>query len=213
MLTTLGAALSVAVLSLFPIVNPIGNLPVFAALTEDATRDFRQRQAFLASLYVAIVLLVSAVAGRPILHGLGISLGALEVAGGVVVAHTAMRMVVGDAQRLAPTDPTEGQPGAASNIAFVPMTIPLLSGPGAIGAAIALTTRAKGSEAMIGIAIGIVVLTIIVLTVLLFGDRLLVRLGRGGTDAMTRLFGFLTLAIAVELVTHGVLALAPALRS
>jgi small neutral amino acid transporter SnatA (MarC family) len=48
--------------------------------------------------------------------------------------------------------------------------------------------------------------------VLYFGDRLLMRLGHGGADALTRLFGFLTLAIAVELVSHGFLALAPALR-
>lgn len=209
MLIAPAAALSVTLLSLFPIVNPIGNLPVFAALTTGEAKSVRQRQALRTSIYVAIVLLVSALAGRPILHALGISLGALEVAGGVIVAHLGLKMVAGDTRRLAP-DP--GQAHADGDIAFTPMTIPLLSGPGAIGAVIALTTRAKGAEAVAGIAVGIVALAVVVLLVLNFGDRLLVRLGHEGTDALTRLFGFLTLAIAVELISHGVLALAPALQ-
>ena len=211
MLTAPAAALSVAVLSLFPIVNPIGNLPVFAALTEGVEPSRRQRLALRTSLYVAIVLLIATVAGRPILHGLGISIGALEVAGGVVVVRTAMRMVTGDQERMTPTD--SGDDSSTQDIAFIPMTIPLLSGPGAIGAAIALTTRAEGASAIAGIALGILVLTAIVLVVLSFGERLMDLLGRRGADALTRLFGFLTLAIAVELITHGVLALAPGLKT
>jgi multiple antibiotic resistance protein len=210
MLTAPLAALSVTLLSLFPIVNPIGNLPVFAALTTGDAKSVRQRQALRTSIYVAIVLLVAALAGRPILHALGISIGALEVAGGVIVAHLALKMVAGNQRSLAPSADHAKDPGG--DIAFTPMTIPLLSGPGAIGAVIALTTRAKGASAVAGIAAGIVALAVVVLVVLSFGDRLLVRLGHEGTDALTRLFGFLTLAIAVELLTHGLLALAPALR-
>src|SRR3954447_5794860 len=209
MLTAPAAALPVTLLSLFPIVNPIGNLPVFAALTTGEAKNVRQRQALRTSFYVAVVLVVSALAGRPILHALGISLGALEVAGGVIVAHLGLKMVAGDARRLAPD---AGGAHAGGDIAFTPMTIPLLSGPGAIGAVIALTTRAKGVAAVAGIAVGILALALVVSLVLNYGDRLLVRLGHAGTDALTRLFGFLTLAIAVELISHGVLALAPALQ-
>ncbi len=215
MLTAPAAAFAVTFLSLFPIVNPIGNLPVFASLTEGFAKQTRQRQVLLTSAYVAIVLVVAAVAGRPILHALGISLGALEVAGGVIVGHTALMMVLGDQQRMAYAEGVHASSGAGDqppDIAFVPMTMPLLAGPGAIGAAIGLATRAKGAGAVAGIAGGIVALSVIVLVILSFGDGLLLRLGRKGTDALTRLFGFLTLAIAVELITHGALALAPALR-
>jgi len=216
-LTAPAAALAVAFLSLFPIVNPIGNLPVFASLTEGFAKEARQRQVLLASLYVAIVLVVAAVAGRPMLHALGISLGALEVAGGVIVGHTALMMVLGDRQRMEYAEGVHANADSGTgeqppDIAFVPMTMPLLAGPGAIGAAIGLTVRAKGAGAVAGIVGGIVALSVIVLIVLFFGDSLLLRLGRKGTDALTRLFGFLTLAIAVELITHGALALAPALK-
>lgn len=211
MLTAPAAALSVTLLTLFPIVNPIGNLPVFAALTTGASRSERRRLAVRTSIYVVLVLLVAAVAGRPILHGLGISIGALEVAGGVIVAHTALRMVTGD-QRRAALEAGATKDSDSQDIAFVPMTMPLLAGPGAIGAVIALNTRTKGASAVAGLAIGIVLLGLVVLLVLYFGERLLMRLGHSGADALTRLFGFLTLAIAVELITHGILALAPALR-
>jgi multiple antibiotic resistance protein len=207
-LSGLRAGFSVAFLSLFPIVNPIGNLPAFFALTAGDSPEARHARAVRTAIYVVLVLALFAIAGRPILHALGISLPALQIAGGVIVAHSAFGMVAGG-ERLSAREQAEALD--KEDVSFTPLAVPMLSGPGAIGVVIALASRAKGVPALLGIVLGIAAMGTVVFVVLRLGEPVVNRLGRTGTGALTRLFGFLILAIAVELIAHGVLALAPSL--
>jgi multiple antibiotic resistance protein len=203
-------AFSVTLLSLFPIMNPIGNLPAFFALTAGDSPARRRVQALHTAAWVVVLLVVFSVLGKELLHALGISLPALQIAGGLVVAHSAYAMVT-NGPRLTAAEQGDGL--AAQDISFSPMAMPLLAGPGAIGTVIALASRSDGTPAVFGIVLGSVAMGALVALILITGDPLLGRLGATGVAALTRIFGFLILAIAVELIAHGVLGLAPGLLS
>jgi multiple antibiotic resistance protein len=207
-LTSLPSAFGVAALTLFPIINPIGNLPAFFALTSDDDAATRRRQAVRTAIYVVVLLTVFTVAGKALLHALGISLPALQIAGGLVVGHSAYGMVTASPKLSA----GEHEAGvAAADVSFSPMAMPLLSGPGAIGSVIALASRSHGAAPIGGIVLADLAMGVLVALVLALGGPLLSRMGETGVAALTRIFGFLILAIAVELLAHGVLALAPGL--
>lgn len=208
MLTSIAQAFAVTLLSLFPVMNPFGNLPAFVALTQGDSPADRHRQAYQTALYVALLLAVFTVAGKPLLHALGISIAALQIAGGLVVVHAAFGMVTGT-ERLTPDDKEQGR--QSDDVSFTPMAIPLLAGPGSIGIVIALAARSSGAGPIVGILLGSVVMAALAGVVLRVGEPLLERLGPAGVAALTRVFSFLILAVGVELVVHGVLAVAPAL--
>jgi multiple antibiotic resistance protein len=209
MLTSLPGAIGVTVGALFPIMNPIGALPAFVGLTEGDDPAHRRSQGRRASIYAGALLVVFAIVGRPILHGLGIGLPALQIAGGLIVGHSAYGMVVNSPQL---TEHERAHGTAKADVSFTPLAMPLLAGPGAIGIVIGLAGRSDGTAPIAGIVIGCVLMALLVAVVFRVGEPLLERLGPTGIGAMSRIFGFLILAIAVELIAHGILAIAPGLR-
>ncbi|MEU8221393.1 MarC family protein [Kribbella sp. NPDC048915] len=141
--------------------------------------------------------------GTLVLERLGISLAALQIAGGLVVGHAGFGMIV-SRQTLTDDEKTHG--ATKTDISFSPMALPLIAGPGAIGVVIALTARNPGVANRLGVIGGVVVIAAAVTVLLRFGTPVVDKLGPTGLGALTRIIGFLTLAIGVELVTHGVLA-------
>jgi multiple antibiotic resistance protein len=158
-LTTLPAAVVVTVLSLFPIMNPLGNLPAFLALTSGEPEQRRRAQARRTALYCAVLLIVFALAGQPLLHALGISLPSLQIAGGLIVGHTAFTMVI-NGPRL--TDDERAFSETKTDISFSPMALPLLAGPGALGVVIGLASRSQGVAPLLGIVLGSLVMSLVV---------------------------------------------------
>jgi multiple antibiotic resistance protein len=188
-------------LALFPIVNPFGGIPIFFALTEDLAPADRTRTALKTSVYVITILVVFLFFGRFVLILFGISLPVLKIAGGLIVANTAWRMVTGDSRMTA----AESQEAATKeDISLTPMAMPMLSGPGSIGVVMGLAADANSLFAYVGMVIGIVALGLVVYLFLRLGGPLVKRLGPGGAGAINRIFGFLLLAIAVQLVADGI---------
>ena len=168
-----GAALG----ALLPLTNPVGALAAYAALTADLDQSEVRKQATRTGLYVFAILAVFTLFGSLVLSAFGITLGALQIAGGLVVAHSGFGMLA-SSPRLNDDENAEAQ--TKKDISFSPMALPLIAGPGAIGVCIALTARHPN-----------------------WADRL----GTNGIGALLRLTGFLILAIGVELVVHGAQAL------
>ncbi|WP_238151057.1 MULTISPECIES: MarC family protein [Kribbella] len=192
-----------ALAALLPIMNPIGALATFAGLTEGVDRAAMKRQAVMTGVYVLAILTVFALFGTLVLEGLGIGLPALQIAGGLVVAHSGFGMIVAR-QTLTEDEKTHG--AAKPDVSFSPMALPLIAGPGAIGVVIALTARHPGITNRLSVIVASVVIAALVAALLRFGTPLVDKLGPTGLGALSRIIGFLTLAIGVELVTHGVLA-------
>jgi multiple antibiotic resistance protein len=201
MLYDLGAEAIGVFLALFPIVNPIGAVPIFYGLTSDATEPDRTRMALRIALYMAGILAAFMLTGTAILHFFGISLSVLEIAGGLIVAHTGWGMVA-VSPRLSP--PERSEAADKDDISFTPMALPLLAGPGAIGVLIGLSADFHGPEDFTGAFLGIIALCALTYALLRAGEPLTRALGPTGLGALSRILGFLILAIALNLIANGV---------
>lgn len=197
---------------LFPIANPIAAVPVFQSLTEGDEDFYRKRQALKTAFFSALVLAVFMGAGKYIMGIFGIqSPSVIQIAGGLIVGYTGWRIVNGK-QYL--REEEEKDATKKGDVSFIPMAIPMISGPGAISAAITLpATLNQGSN---GINVlntypaaltGIALLGIVVWMFLMSGDQLKKRLGADGMGAVQKISGFFILAIAVQLILTGTIAL------
>ena len=121
--------------------------------------------------------------------------------GGLIVAHTAWGMVTASA-RITPAETDEA--AEKSDISLTPMAMPMLSGPGSIGVVMGLAAHADSLTTYLGMVIGIAALALIVYLCLRLGGPLVAKLGPGAVAGITRIFGFLIFAVAVQLVWDGV---------
>jgi multiple antibiotic resistance protein len=204
LLRALPSAAVATFLALFPIVNPFGAIPIFFTLTGDFPPAERNSTALKTAIYVIIILVVFLFFGRFVLILFGISLPVLRIAGGLIVANTAWSMVTGN-NRMTAAESNEAS--TKEDISLTPMAMPMLSGPGSIGVVMGLAADAGGTVSYLGIVIGIVALGLVVYLFLRLGGPLVKRLGPGAAGAINRIFGFLLLAIAVQLVCDGIVDL------
>ena len=200
LLHDLPSAATETFLALFPIVNPLGGIPLFFSLTGDYTPEERRRAALKTSLYVIAILIIFMLFGRFVLNFFGISLPVLKIAGGLIVANTAWGMVTGS-HRVTKEETREAL--TKEDISLTPMAMPMLSGPGSIGVVMGLAAESDNLLSYLGMVIGIVGLGLTVYLCLSLGGPFVKRLGPGAVGAINRIFGFLILAIAVQLVWNG----------
>ncbi len=199
-LRSLPSAASATFLALFPIVNPFGGVPIFYSLTTDFDKNERNHTALKTSVYVGLILVFFLFLGRFVLSFFGISLPVLQIAGGLIVGNTAWGMVT-SSSRITPLETAEAS--TKEDISLTPMAMPLLSGPGSIGVVMGLAAHTDSMMAYFGMVIGIAAVALSVYLFLRLGGPLVSRLGPGATGAINRIFGFLILAIAVQLVWDG----------
>jgi multiple antibiotic resistance protein len=201
LLKNLPAGASATFLALFPIVNPFGGVPLFFSLTANFSAADRRRSALKTAISVTAILVFFMFLGRFVLNFFGISLPVLQIAGGLIVANTAWGMVTASSRI---TDSETAEASTKEDISLTPMAMPMLSGPGSIGVVMGLAAHADSMVAYMGMVIGIVALGLVVYLFLCLGGPLVKRLGPGAIGAINRIFGFLILAIAVQLVWDGV---------
>src|SRR5215472_12452854 len=200
-LRTLPASAAAMFLALFPIVNPFGGIPVFFTMTSSWTPRERYRTAVKTGIWVFVILVTFLFFGRFVLYFFGISLPVIKIAGGLIVANTAWGMVTSHA-RITPEEKDEAE--EKEDISLTPLAMPLLSGPGAIGVVMALAAHVDNAAAYIGMISGVAGIAVSVALFLAMGGPLVRKLGPGAVGAINKIFGFLILAIAVQLVWDGV---------
>ncbi len=170
-------------------------------MTSAWTPQERRQTAMKTSVWVFAILVIFLFFGRFVLFFFGISLPVLKIAGGLIVANTAWGMVT-SRERITPAETHEAE--EKEDISLAPLAMPLLSGPGAIGVVMALAAHVDTSSSYIGMVIGIAAVAVSVLLFLWLGGPLVRRLGPSAVGAINKIFGFLILAIAVQLVWDGV---------
>jgi multiple antibiotic resistance protein len=200
-LRTLPRSAAATFLALFPIVDPFGGVPIFFTMTAGWTAQDRKRTAFKTGLWVFVILVTFLFFGRFVLYFFGISLPVLKIAGGLIVANTAWSMVTSHA-RITPAESHEAE--EKEDISLTPLAMPLMSGPGAIGVVMALAAHVDSAASYLGMVVGIAGVALSVLLFFWLGGPLVRRLGPSAVGAINKIFGFLILAIAVQLVWDGV---------
>jgi membrane protein, MarC family len=181
------------------ITDPAGNLPVFMSLTARMTPTERKRAAWQATLTSLVVLTVFALFGQQILRLLGISVQSMQISGGVLLLIVALQLLTGHEE-----DP--GKPGV-TNVALVPLGIPLMAGPGAIAAVMLAADQAvkKGVGGILACVFAVLLVHVIEWLTMRFANPLNRILGEGGTIFLTKISGMLLAAIAVQLIISGVM--------
>jgi multiple antibiotic resistance protein len=194
-----------ALLTLLVVVDPVGLVPTFLAVTEDLPRLARRSVAVRASVIAGAILIGTALIGDWLLRTLSISLPAFRIAGGLLLFSIASEMVFGVRLRRESREAEEAVEEHVRNIAAFPLAIPLLAGPGAITATVLLAGRANGNLMLIAVLIGVVALVAAACFVaFLFAERIGRAIGLTGNIVLSRLLGVLLAALAVQYVVDGV---------
>ncbi|MGR9053379.1 MAG: MarC family protein [Gammaproteobacteria bacterium] len=213
MIETLGVALA----TLFTTVGPLDVAAVFAALTAKATPAERYTYALRGTLIATVVLTLFALAGDYLLAGLGISIAALKVSGGILLLLMAIDMVFARASgALTTTTQESDEAKAKQDISVFPLATPLIAGPGAMGAIVLLISNTGGDVGRrIMVMVALLIIMAATLLSLLTAIRIQRFLGVTGTQVVTRISGILLAALAVQFFFDGIVQsglLCPELR-
>lgn len=186
-------------LTLIVILDPPGLLPVFLGLTRHMKRPERNKTALDATLVAFLVMGLFAVFGRQILDYLHVSIPALQVAGGLLLLLIALELLQGRGS----SDETEG----GTNVAIVPLGIPLLAGPGTIVAIMLAVHDAKNAAANVTVGLALAAAMLFVFLFLRFAGIINRLLREAGITLASRIAGMLLAGIAVQMAADGVFGL------
>ena len=192
--------------TLFVVVDPVGLVPTFLAITHELTASARRQIAVRASLIAAAILIGAAAVGDWLLTRLGISLPAFRIAGGLLLFSIASEMVFGvRIERQSRT--AEQAVEDIRHVAAFPLAIPLMAGPGAITATVLLSAQADAKPLFLLVLIGMILVVIgLCLAVFLLASRIGPLLGSTANVVLSRLLGVLLAALAVQFVIDGIRA-------
>lgn len=192
--------------AIFSVINPLGAVPIFVGLTQDDSAKERQRISFWTAVNVFIILIVSFFAGQYVLSFFGISIDALRIAGGFIIVNSGFsllnrRFSKGRGVR----KEIEADAQNRNDIALTPLAIPMLAGPGSISLLIAMH-HDYVTFAQQAIAVGAIAgIAFVIFLIMRGAHRLSQALGASGIVAISRIMGFITIAIGVQYIISSVI--------
>lgn len=196
-----------ALVTLLVVVDPIGLVPTFLAVTDGVSAKFRRGIALRACLIAGAILLGAAILGDWLLRNLGITLPAFRIAGGLLLFAVASEMVLGLRLKRAAQDAEQAAEEHLHNMAAFPLAIPMMAGPGAITATILLAGQADARPEWLAVLFVVIVVVIAACFVaFMAGERIGKVLGVTGNVVLSRLLGVILAALAVQFVVDGIRA-------
>lgn len=199
----------VAIPSLLVIINPLMVTSVFITLTGAYPPEAKRKVARKTSIIAFSVLLAFAVSGSLLFKFFSITVGAFQIAGGIILFSVAMGMLHAQEPRMKQTPEELEEAMGRDDIAVVPLAIPMVSGPGAITTVIMLSSEAGKTPSMIVLFAALVIAIVTVWVMLRNAARIQKFLGPSGLNITTRLMGLILAAVAVQFVVHGVESVLP----
>lgn len=189
-------------ITFFAVIDPIGTVPVFIAVTREYDQKTKRRIALLATIVAACVLLFFVVIGEIILKALSIPLSAFQISGGIVLFLFALNMIFGDSK---PEEEIKFLEDDHKDTAIFPLAVPSIASPGAMLAAVLLTENAIFSlfEQMQTVVVMLLVLVVAYILMLLSG--VITRfIGTSGASVVSRVMGLILSAVATTNILTGV---------
>ena len=200
-------------IGLMAIVNPIGAIPIFISLTAGADDAQRLKTVNTVAITVGIILLVSLFVGQTMLEFFDITINSFRVGGGILILLMSVSMMHAKVSPAIQTKQEVEESMDRDSIAIVPLSIPLLAGPGAISTVILDAQKARDLTHYAILAVEIVVLSLLLWVVLRLSPLIAKRITATGINIFTRIMGLILAAIAVEFIAIGLKGLFPALAS
>src|SRR5262245_11249136 len=193
--------------TLLAIINPLEALPVFLKLLEGENTQEHRQIARRSCVYAALLLFFFLIFGTLILRIFGVSLSMVRVVGGIILIRIGFELFSGSSSSGSLIATNKG--AQRGDVAFVPLAMPLMCGPGAIATILGMTSLVKHSEfelaSFLAIACAILATMLVTYLCLAYAKNVLGRIGPVGIDAVTRIVGFFVSAMGVGLVFHGVI--------
>jgi MarC family membrane protein len=194
--------------ALFSVLNPIGTVPIFVGLTQDYTKSERSKVSMITALNVFIILIISFFIGQYVLTFFGITITALRIAGGIIIASSGFSLLNGKfSKNRGIGKKVEEDIHMRNSIALTPLAMPMLAGPGSISLLIAFYQEHNTTNEIIFSSIAILVVSVLIFIILRSAHYLAKILGASGIVAISRIIGFLTIAIGIQYIISSVLAI------
>lgn len=190
------------IVALLPIVNPFSVAITFISLSKDMDGSKRNREALLASVYMTVILLIFLVAGVLIMKFFGISLPGIRIAGGLIILNIGFKMLNPEYRDLRAINADKRTRGD-EDIAFTPLAVPMLSGPGAIAVTIGMAATAGSRLDYAAESLGILVVAAVTYICLRVAGSVKNLLGEYGVNVLTRILGFILICVGVQFVVVG----------
>ena len=199
-------------IALFAIVNPIGSVPIFISATDGWEQKQKMRTANVVAVTVFLVLGASALFGEGILDFFSISIPSFQVGGGILILLIAINMLHAKQSHSKQTPEEAKTMDERDVIAIVPLSIPLLAGPGAISSMIIAAQDSTTLGGQLSLLLPISVVALLIWLTLQLSGYIAGKLGTIGINIVTRLMGLILAAMAVEFIAHGMSGLFPVFR-
>lgn len=196
-----------AFVTLFVIIDPIAVIPAFISLTRSDPKVARLKTARKACLISFVLLILFALGGDKLLDVMSISEPAFRIAGGFLMMFTAIEMVVAKSTGLRSTTGEEQKEAIhKDDVSVFPLAIPLIAGPGALTSVVVLTRQAETINTFTQICILVLIAIVIGLTYLFlhYSQKIMDMLGVTGTNVLTRVFGVILSAVAIQSILNGI---------
>lgn len=195
--------------ALFSVINPLGTVPIFVDLTKDDSPSFRSKTSLLTAINIFVILLISFFTGKYLLQFFGISIESLRIAGGLIITTSCFALLTGSFSKHKGMDKQRVKDDAfqKEGVSLTPLAIPMLAGPGSISLLNGLYQKYQLYNQRL-IKVGSIFAVCIATFIVLKSSHYIVKyLGASGINAISRIIGFIVIAIGVEYVSTAVIKL------
>ncbi len=193
--------------SLLSLINPLGAIPVFLSLTAKHPPDWIKKQIIKTGLNVLVICLVSFFIGNYVLEFFGISINALKIAGGIIIARSGFQLLNAKHKKDLGKKIRE-ESLHKEDISFTPLAMPLLSGPGSISFLINLSIQTNQDVIKsIYVFVSILLVSFSIFLVLMLAPKILLYMGQAGLKAMSKIMGFIVLSIGIQLIISSIISI------
>ena len=195
--------------ALFSVMNPLGTVPIFVGLTQNDTSKERSKTALLTAINILIILIISFFTGRYILQFFGISIDSLRIAGGLIIVTSGFALLTGSFSKHKGMDKQRVKDDAfqREGVSLTPLAIPMLAGPGSISLLIGMYQEFHVFAERIITVFAILAACIATFAVLKSAHYIVKFLGASGINAISRIIGFIVIAIGIEYISSSILNL------
>ncbi|MDR6846380.1 MarC family NAAT transporter [Flavobacterium granuli] len=192
--------------ALFSVLNPIGTVPIFVGLTQGDSKKECSRISLWTSINVFLILIISFFVGKYVLNFFGISIDSLRIAGGLIIVSSGFSLLSGQFNKKRGINKKiENDAQKRNDIALTPLAIPMLAGPGSISLLIAFYQEHNSTNELIIASLAILAIAIAIFIILRSAHYLAQILGASGIVAISRIVGFIVIAIGIQYIVSALI--------
>ena len=193
--------------ALFSVMNPLGTVPIFVGLTQEDTVKERSRTSLLTSINIFVILVISFFTGKYLLGFFGISIESLRIAGGLIIVSSGFALLTGSFHKHKGMDKEKVKDDVhqREGVSLTPLAIPMLAGPGSISLLIGMQEKYGAVPDRLIIISAILTACLATFLMLKSAHFIVKFLGASGINAISRIIGFIVIAIGIEYISSSVM--------